>query len=238
MIDYNKGKIYKIEPINSVDDADVYFGSTTKTTLAERMATHRRNYKCFQQEKYGLISSFTLFDKYGVQNCYIYLIETFPCNTRDELRTREAFYIKNNQCINKVVPFRTREETLQRKREYHEENKSYFNELKKQYNRERKEEIVEYHRHYYEANKEKIHERNTRYYENNKETMRALNKINYEKHKDEMKVYQSNWYQNNKTRLTQKTECECGLTCNLDNIKRHKNSKIHNERMQNIEIQS
>ena len=226
MIDYNKGKIYKIEPINSLDNEDVYYGSTTKTTLAERMATHRRNYKCFQQGKYGLVSSYTLFDKYGVQNCSIYLCENFSCDTRDELRTREAFYIKNNPCVNKIVPFRSREEKLERQKEYYEENKLYFNELKKQYSKEHKEEINEYQKQYYEQNKEKINERNTKYYENNKEKMHALNKTNYEINKDKMKIYQSNWYQQNKARLTQKTECECGLTCNLDNIKRHKNSRI------------
>ena len=30
MVNYNNGKIYKIEPIVDHDEGDIYFGSTTK----------------------------------------------------------------------------------------------------------------------------------------------------------------------------------------------------------------
>ena len=38
MIDYSRGKLYKIEPICEHPEGDIYIGSTTKKTLAERMA--------------------------------------------------------------------------------------------------------------------------------------------------------------------------------------------------------
>jgi len=38
MPNYQLSKIYKIVPLNSEDDADIYIGSTTKNTLAERMS--------------------------------------------------------------------------------------------------------------------------------------------------------------------------------------------------------
>ena len=44
MINYNNGKIYKIEPING-EDGDIYIGSTTKEFLSQRLATHRGEYK-------------------------------------------------------------------------------------------------------------------------------------------------------------------------------------------------
>ena len=47
MVNYNKGKIYMIEPISDHDDGDVYIGSTTKQYLSQRMEFHRRDYKNF-----------------------------------------------------------------------------------------------------------------------------------------------------------------------------------------------
>ena len=44
------------------------------------------------------------------------IIEKYPCDTLEELEAREAYYIRNNECINKKTPGRTREE-------YRKENK-------------------------------------------------------------------------------------------------------------------
>ena len=35
-----------------------------------------------------------LFDKYGVENCKIYLYEPYPCDNEIELKMREAYLIK------------------------------------------------------------------------------------------------------------------------------------------------
>ena len=105
MVDYSKSKIYKIEPINSEDEGDVYIGSTTKDTLAQRMTKHRCDYKYWKivnnQKTYKC--SYNLFEKYGLENCSIFLIEQFSCKSKDELRTREGFYIKTIKCINKNI---------------------------------------------------------------------------------------------------------------------------------------
>ena len=71
------------------------------------MADHRRKYKEFQQGKFQLIASFELFERYGVENCRIELEEMFPCNNKEELLSREGYYIKNSECLNKRVPGRT-----------------------------------------------------------------------------------------------------------------------------------
>ena len=42
MVNYNNGKIYKIE--NNIDDM-IYIGSTTKQYLSQRMDKHRSSYK-------------------------------------------------------------------------------------------------------------------------------------------------------------------------------------------------
>ena len=51
-----------------------------------------------------------MLDKYGVDNCHIILLETFPCGSVDELRAREAYYIRNTPCTNKNIPGRTRQQ--------------------------------------------------------------------------------------------------------------------------------
>ena len=109
MINYNNGKIYKIEPVCDHDEGDIYIGSTTKKYLADRMCDHRADFKRQSKTK-KTISSFTLFEKYGVENCKIYLILLYPCNTKDELLSKEAEYIRTLKCVNKDVPDRTKQE--------------------------------------------------------------------------------------------------------------------------------
>jgi hypothetical protein len=44
-----------------------------------------------------------LFEKYGVENCFISLIETCPCNGRDELLARDAYHQNAMKNINKCI---------------------------------------------------------------------------------------------------------------------------------------
>ena len=75
-MDYQKGKIYKIE---SDIGPKIYIGSTTKDRLSQRMASHRGDYCKWKSNnsKYSKITSFELFEEYGVANCKIIL----PANT-------------------------------------------------------------------------------------------------------------------------------------------------------------
>ena len=122
MINYNNGKIYKIEPIVEHDEDEIYVGSTTKHYLSQRMVNHRSDYKRYIEGKTKYIfSSFKLFDKYGVENCEISLIETVNANSNDELKAREKHYIQLLKCVNKNIPNRTHEEYLEYKKEYNKE---------------------------------------------------------------------------------------------------------------------
>ncbi len=126
MINYNKGKIYKIEPICEHEEHEIYIGSTTKDKLCQRMATHRDNYKQwkkgYKNGKYKVMS-FDLFDKYGVDNCCIILLENAMCNSKDELFAREKYYIQNTNNLNKYIPIRTVEEKSNYQSKYYQENK-------------------------------------------------------------------------------------------------------------------
>jgi len=163
MPDYQNGKIYKIEALNS-EDGDIYIGSTTKNTLAERMTRHRSHYKGWKKGEKNNLSCFKIFDKYGIENCFIYLIESFPCNSKDELNAREGHYIKTLTCVNRCIAGQTRKEyrkihmphLLQKQREnYDDEAKA----KKKAYVEAHKEEIALKKKEFTEKNHEKIYEK-------------------------------------------------------------------------------
>ena len=134
MVNYQNGKIYKIE---SHQGDKIYIGSTTKQYLSQRLVAHRKDYTYWKEIRInkGKMRSFELFDEYGLDNCFITLIESFPCDSRDELTAREAHYIKSMQCVNKVVPMRTRQEYREDNRqvlrdksiEYYNDNKDKLN---------------------------------------------------------------------------------------------------------------
>ena len=113
MVNYQNGKIYKIEDVNG---EMCYIGSTTKDKLCQRMAEHRNSYTCFKNGKMRHTTVYNIFEKYGVENCRILLIELVACNTKDELASREGHYIRSIECVNKVIPDRT-------VKEYHITNK-------------------------------------------------------------------------------------------------------------------
>lgn len=100
MVNYQNGKIYAIKS-NSGDK--IYVGSTTKEYLSARMAEHRRAFAVVERGTAKRCTSHEVFTQYGVENCYIELIELFPCNTKDELATRENHYIRSLVCVNKYL---------------------------------------------------------------------------------------------------------------------------------------
>ena len=116
MVNYQEGKIYKI--ISNSDDDICYVGSTTKKFLSQRMAEHKNRYKCWKNGKHIKITVFELFEKYGIENCRIELLEIFPSNSKDELTKKEGEHIKLLNCVNKRIEGRTLQEHLEQKKIY------------------------------------------------------------------------------------------------------------------------
>lgn len=162
MVNYSNGKIYKIQKIGG--DSDIYIGSTTKQYLSQRLDTHRGHYKAYQANKRGLTTSFNIFDKYGIENCEIVLLEACECKSKDELLKRERHYIENNKCVNKLLPGRT-------KKEYRESTQC---------------DSI-----YYQKNRERIKERVKQYADNNKEKIKEANKCYREKNNEKIKAHKS-----------------------------------------------
>jgi hypothetical protein len=133
MINYNNGKIYKIESMNG-DEGDIYIGSTTKKLLSQRMSGHKYLYKKWKLKETHKFMCFDIFDKYGVDNCIITLLETVHANSKDELIARESYYIRNFNCLNRTIPDRTR-------KEYKEDHKDLIKAYKKLYDEDHKNDI-------------------------------------------------------------------------------------------------
>ena len=108
MTNFQNGKIYKIISNNTTN---LYIGSTTKN-LSARISEHASHYKAWQNGKYHYMRAFELIKEGDYQ---IVLIENFPCNSKEELRKRERYYIENSEnCINKCLPCQTRAECIKR----------------------------------------------------------------------------------------------------------------------------
>jgi hypothetical protein len=162
----NIGYIYSITPINNTDDNDVYYGSTININL--RWSTHKSEYKFQNKRDYYTI--FTLFEKYGIDNCQINILEQFDYNDKSELRFRERYYIENNNCINIKIPQKTKDE----KKDYMKKHSKIWYENNKEYYKE-----------YREKNKDYLFEYNKHQEIKNKENREEQRKIRYEKRMSE-----------------------------------------------------
>jgi len=208
MVNYSNGKIYKIEALNAPIDERIYVGSTTKQYLSQRMDTHRTDYKRWKEGKFkGCVRSYELFDKYGIENCVIVLIELVNANSKDELYAREKHYIQTLNSINKNIPLRTR-------KEYREDNYDKIKERTKIYR---------------EENKLIIHEKDKIYRENNKHIKQKY----VDKNKDAMKAYQKEHYLKHRVEILEKGKeifkCKCGSELRISEKARHYKTKKHIE---------
>jgi hypothetical protein len=135
-----------------------YYGSTSES-IDKRLQGHQNSYKRYVDDKTNYTSSFEIIKN---DNYTIELMEECNDENRDE---RESYYIRNFECVNKVIPDRTKKEYMKEyQKEYYENNKEYHK---------------EYHKEYRENNKEKISEKKKEYYENNKERINEIRKGKY-----------------------------------------------------------
>ena len=134
--DYQNSKIYQI---TSHYGDKIYIGSTTKKYLSQRMDRHRSSYKLWKQGKVRKTIIFNMFDMYGIENCEILLLETYPCHSNDELVSREGYFIRTMDCVNKNVVGRTRKEYREDNKEkiqkYYEDNKEQILQQMKEYSK-------------------------------------------------------------------------------------------------------
>lgn len=124
MVNYKNGKIYRIVCNKT---GKQYIGSTT-LLLCQRKGNHIEYFKKNRQ-----ISSVEII-KNGDFN--IILIENYPCETKEQLHSRERYYIETMECINKRIPTRTI-------KEWKDTNKDRVKEVGKKLYLKKRDEILE-----------------------------------------------------------------------------------------------
>ena len=104
-MDYKNGKIYRVV---CSETGRQYIGSTC-STLVKRLSNHKRKKNDCSCKEFILPK--------------IFLIEDFPCDRREQLLSRERFFMESMDCVNLYRPIVTKEETLKEMREYCKKNK-------------------------------------------------------------------------------------------------------------------
>jgi hypothetical protein len=98
-----RGYVYSIR---SHQTEQVYYGSTSQT-LSQRMTDHRADYKRYLAGHYHWVTSFHIM---CFEDAYIEMCRVVEYDVKQELHAVEMSCIRENKCVNKVQPGRTREQ--------------------------------------------------------------------------------------------------------------------------------
>ena len=149
MVNYQNGKIYKMV---SHQTDKMYIGSTTKERLSTRMSEHRRAMKRFLK---GDKTSCTSFEILKYDDAKIILLESYPCNSKDELCARERYFMDINKdfIVNKSTPL-TNEERHNYYQNYQQSEK--YKQYKKEYVKKNKEAFAKRSKEYLQRKKQKL----------------------------------------------------------------------------------
>ena len=141
-INYINGKIYCIISPNLNTK---YIGSTMNE-LNRRLASHRSKYNRYLRGQTDYTSAFRVL---ADRDCYIELIEAFPCNNKRELEQREGFHIRNYDCVNINIAGRSQAQRYQ-------DNRPQILAHKKQFYQDNRIQLLEYKKQFYQDNKERL----------------------------------------------------------------------------------
>lgn len=128
---YENGKIYKL--ICS-ETGNIYIGSTIQP-INRRLSRHKTTHNNCRTKLFI--------------NPSIHLIKNFPCNSKKELELEERKFIEKINCVNKIIPRRTR-------KEYYLDNIDNFKENSKNYYLDNKDKIKQQSKQYRQHNIDKI----------------------------------------------------------------------------------
>ena len=219
---YENGKIYKIVDVGY---NKCYIGSTCES-LSQRMARHRACYNLYLKDKakQPAMTSFSIFDEYGVENCKIELIEKYECNNKEELLKREGSHIKENECVNRCLAGRTK---IEYSKMYREENPEKVKETQRACYLKDPDKVKMKSKQWNEQNKDRKRQTGIEYREKNKEILREKARLKYEDNKEHIK-------ERSKINGSKIVVCECGVSMRKDSISKHKKTKQHLQYLQSI----
>ena len=196
--DYSNGKIYTIR---SHQTNKYYIGSTRMKTLAQRLGSHRGQYKNYLKDNTNdYISSFEIL-KYS--DYYIELLEDYPCSSKEQLFKREGELQRQfkSEIVNIQLCGRS------------------------------KEEIKANCKIYYESHQEEIKVHAKLYRETNNEEIKTKSKVYRDLHKEKQKVYIKIYTASNKELISQRKKqpltCQCGANIRTDYQRQHNKTTKH-----------
>ena len=251
---YNNSKIYKI--ISDKTDL-IYIGSTYQK-LYLRKNDHKKKYRKWILENgdkeggKGYYSVFKIF-KIDFDDFDIILIENYNCDNKEELHSRERYYIDlhKEKSVNMVIPTRTHKEWIEDQGEEYKIKKNEKNKEKYQENKEelKKKNIIcecgiltsksEFNRHIKTDKHNDIIKSGLSLEEYNIKKHSESKKQNKEYLNETMKKYRlikgdvlreqarERYKKSSKEKYLEKITCECGSSISRIGIARHKRSKQH-----------
>lgn len=176
-VDYTNGIIYRIKNIYT---DECYVGSSAET-IDERFSKHKYCYKTHELN-HKWVSSYYLFLKYGVENCYIELIKKFPCSSKKELEREEGFLtLQEPNRVNIKIAGRTRKEYYEdnteiikeKKQKYYEDNADKVKASSKKWSEDNADKVKSYKKNWSNVNADKVEASRQKYCENNAERVKA-----------------------------------------------------------------
>ena len=217
------GIVYKIHCRITGED---YYGSTI-TTLKTRMRCHR-------SQKIKKCSSYPIIARGDYEVFELEIVED------DQLRVREKYYIMTYPCVNKYLPFITKDELKEKRSEQSKKHYEYNKEQRHQYYQDHKEEKNEQSKKRYEDHKEQIKIQRKQYRDNHKEEINERSKKYSHEHKEEITQRSKKRYEVHKeeilSRLSQPYMCQCGKQMTIGNKARHEQTKFHLDFIKNLTI--
>ena len=185
-MDYANGKIYRIV---CEETQRQYIGST-RSTLVKRLSNHKhKKNRCSTKD---------------FINPKIFLIEDYPCERKDQLLMRERYHMENTECVNLVRPIISKEENIERRKQYYIDNAD----VKKQYQKQYRIDNADVKKQY-----------DTQYYIDNADAIKQYRIDNNEK----ITKYKR-----------EKVTCECGSIISRSGLASHKKSRKHQNFVKNI----
>ena len=206
MVNYNDTKIYYIK----VGD-DLYYGHTAEKYLSTRQNRHKSSFRdprCKQM----------LYEKMREQSMnasdiLCVLVEDYPCNSVNEAKARERYWIENYGTLNMNIPGRSNKECwvewykhnrlkmCEYQAEFRKNNPEIVKEYQDKYREEHRDELRDYFKN--KRDKVKKAESDKRYCENNREVLKEKSKDYYQKNKERLLEKQKQYAIVNKEKIAE-----------------------------------
>ena len=192
LANYKNTVIYKII-CKDKTITDIYIGHTTN--FKQRNKLHKSTCNVVSLKGYNYKIYKIIRENGGWDNWNMTIIEEYPCESVNEARERERYWIeKESSQLNVTLPNRNKKEYAQIYRVIHKEE---ISEKAKIYRNNNKDKIKDY----IESNKEKISFQKQDWYEENKQEILEKAKKNYEENKEQKLEYQKQYVEENKEKI-------------------------------------